>query len=146
MGNVHVFKQHYRSQYGDMTTALGGETSDVITTPVFVNGANYDLTRAVAQVSNVVSTHVITLLMYEATATDGSGSASLTHAGATDTYTSTQVTDVDVLEAQTRGEDLSSGYQYVGAKLSTDDADGNEVGSVFLVQGRARYKQDTMPT
>lgn len=148
MGNVHVFKQHYRSQYGDMTTALGGETTvaDTITTPVFADGANYDLTRAVAQVSNVVSTHVVTLLMYEATATDGSGSQSLTHAGATDTYTSTQATDIDVLEAQTRGEDLSSGYRYIGAKLSTDDADGTEVGSVFLVQGRARYKQSSMPT
>jgi len=144
LANVHVFKQNYRSQYGDMSTALGGETSDVITTPVFVDMANYDLVRAVAQVSNVVSTHVVTLAMYEATATDGSGSATVS--GASDTYTSTQVTDLDVLEAQVRGEDLSSGFQYIGAKVSTDDADGTEVASVMLVQGRSRYKQSTLPT
>lgn len=142
MANVHVFKQNYRSQYGDMTTALGGESSDVITTPVFVNAENYDLIRAQAQVSNVVSTHVVTLAMYEATATDGSGSTAIS--GASDTYTSTQVTDLDILEAQIRGEGLSSGYQYVGAKVSTDDADGTEVASVMMIQGRARYKQSSL--
>ena len=145
MSNVHVFNQHYKSEYGDLTTALGGETSDVITTPTFKDMANYDLVRGVGIVSNVVSTHVITLLMYEATATTGAGSQSLTHTLATDTYTSTQATDVDILEVQTRGEDLSSGYQYVGAKLSTDDADGTEVAAIFLVSGRARYKQATLP-
>ena len=146
MANVHVFKQNYRSQYGAMSTSLGGESSDVITTPVFVDAANYDLIRAVAQVSNVVATHTVTLRMYEATTSAGAGSASLTSARASDTYLSTQVTDVDILEAQIRGADLSSGYQYVGALLSTDDADGTEAGSVFIVQGRSRYKQATMPT
>ena len=31
MGNVHKWLNHYRHQSGDMSTALGGETSDVIT-------------------------------------------------------------------------------------------------------------------
>ena len=143
MANVHVFKQNYRSQYGAMSTSLGGEGSDLITTPIFVDAANYDLIRAVAQVSNVVSTHVVTLQMWEATATGGGGSQTL--AGASDTYTSTQVTDLDILEAQVRGEGLSSGFQYVGAKLATDDADGTEAASLKIVQGRARYKQATLP-
>jgi len=144
MANVHVFKQNYRTISGDMSTELGTETdiADAVQTPTFANMANYDLVRAVAQVSNVVSTHVITLQMYEATAANGAGSAALT--GFTDTYTSTQVTDLDVLEAQVRGEDLSAGYQYVGARITTDDPNGTEVGSVVLVQGRARYKQATM--
>ena len=144
MANVHVFKQHYRSQYGAMSTSLGEETSDKITTPVFVDAANYDLVRAQAQVSNVVSTHVVTLQMYEATTTAGAGSTTIS--GATDVYTSTQATDVDILECQIRGKDLSSGYQYVGAVLSTDDADGTEAASVSIVQGRARYAQSTLPS
>ena len=146
MGNVHIYKQHYASQTGDMTTALGGESSDKITTPTFVFMKNYDLVRAVAQVSNVVSTHIISLKMYEATATGGGGSTSLTHAQASDDYTSAASTTLDILEAQTRGEDLTSGYGYVGAILSTDDADGTEAVSLHLECGRARYKQSTMPS
>lgn len=144
MGNVHKWINHYRHQTGDMSTALGGETSDVITTPTFVSMANYDLVVGLAQVSNVVSTHVVTLQAYEATSTAGAGSTAIS--GASDTYTSTQATDLDILITQVRGEDLSTGYQYVGFKVSTDDADGTEVASVFIIEGRARYKQATMPT
>jgi len=144
MANVHVFKQNYRTISGDMSTELGAEDSiaDAVQTPTFANMANYDLVRGAAQVSNVVATHVITLQMYEATAANGAGSAALT--GFTDTYTSTQLTDIDLLECQVRGEDLSAGYQYVGARITTDDDDGDEVGTVWLVEGRARYKQATM--
>ena len=146
MGNVHIYKQHFSSQSGDMSAALGAETSDKITTPVFVYMKNYDLVRAVGQVSNVVSTHAISLKMYEATTTAGAGSQSLTHAQASDTYTSAASTTLDILEAQTRGEDLTSGYGYVGAILSTNDGDGTEVASLHLECGRARYKQSTMPS
>lgn len=146
MGNVHIFKQHFRSSYGDMSTALGGEGSQTLTTPIFASMKNYDLIRGVAQVSNLASGSAVTLTMWEATATDGSGSQVLTHAQVSAVYTSTQATDIDVLEAQVRGEDLSAGFLYVGAKLVTDDGGGTEVASVFLVQGRARYKQSAMLT
>ena len=131
-----------------MTTALGGESGDVITTPTFVDMKNYDLVVGVGQVSNVVSTHVITLKAYEATSTAGAGSTSMTHSLASDTYTSTQATDLDVLIAQVRGEDLNtatSSFHYVGFKLSTNDGDGTEAASVHMICGRARYKQASLP-
>jgi len=131
-----------------MSSELGAETSiaDAIQTPTFANMANYDLVRGVAQVSNVMSGQVITLQMYEAS--DSTGGGSQTISGASDTYTSAATATLDVLEAQVRGEALTiaSGYQYVGARVTTNDTDGSEVASVVLVQGRARYKQATMPT
>lgn len=149
MANVHVFKQNYRTQKGDMSTDLGAETTpdtDSITTPVFVDMRNYDLVRGVGQVSGISSDSVITLRLWEATASGGGGSQSLTHTYASVTNTSTHATAVDILEVQARGEDLSSGYRYVGAKLSSTEAAGSQVASVHLVQGRSRYKQTTMPT
>lgn len=146
MGNVHVFKQHYRSSTGAMSSELGAETTiaDAIQTPTFANMANYDLVRAVAQVSNVVSAQVLTLQIYEASDSTGGGSATIS--GLSDTYTSAATATLDVLEAQVRGEDLSAGSQYVGARVTTNDTDGSEVASVFLVQGRSRYKQATLPS
>lgn len=146
MANIHAFAQNVRSRYGGFSSALGGETSDVITSAEFVNMANYDLVVFQAHASGVASDSALTLLAYEATATDGSGSASLTHGSATDTFTSTNTTDTDVLVVQVRGADLSSGYQYAGAKLTTDNGSGTEKVGMIINQMRGRYKQASMPT
>ena len=145
MGNVHKFNQHYRSPTGAMSTELGAETTiaDAIATPNYQNMANYDLVVGQAHVSNVVPAQVITLQMYEAT--DATGGGAQTLSGATDTYTSAATATLDVLEAQVRGEDLSAGFQYVGARVTTNDTDGSEVASVRTIAGRARYKQATLP-
>lgn len=145
MGNVHKFIQHYRQIAGDMSEAMGAETTiaDAIATPTYANMANYDLVIGVAQVSDASSGATVTLQMYEATDATGGGAQAVT--GATDTYTSAATSVVDVLVAQVRGEDLSAGFQYVGARITTDDADGTEVAAVLLMQGRARYKQATLP-
>ena len=142
---MHKFKENYKPTFGDLSTALGGETSDVITTATFVDMRYYDAAVAYGLGSNVASDSVLTLILYEATATDGSGSASLTHTGASDTFTSTNTTDTDVLQAEARGEQLSSGFRYLGAKLSTDNGSGAEVVSLMMLQGRARYAQATLP-
>jgi len=145
LGNVHKFIQHYRQIAGDMSEAMGAETTiaDAIATPTYANMANYDLVIGVAQVSDASSGATVTLQMYEATDATGGGAQAVT--GATDTYTSAATSVVDVLVAQVRGEDLSAGFQYVGARITTDDADGTEVAAVLLMQGRARYKQATLP-
>lgn len=145
MGNVHKFTQHYRQIAGDMSTALGTESTiaDAIQTPTFADMANYDLIVGVGQVSNVSSGSTVTLQMYQATDATGGGSAVVT--GATDTYLSAATATLDVLVAQVRGEDLTAGYQYVGARLTTGQADGTEVASIMLHEGRARYKQATLP-
>ena len=145
MANIHAFAQNVRSRYGGHSSALGGETSDLITTAEFVNMANYDLVVFQAVASGVASDSVLTFLAYEATATNGGGSASLTHGSATDTFTSTNTTDTDVLVVQVRGEDLSSGYQYVGAKLATSNGSGTEKVAIVINQMRARYKQSSLP-
>ena len=143
MGNVHKFTQHYKTIAGDMSSELGAETSDYIATPTYLNMANYDLAVGIGEVSNVVSGQVVTLQLYEATDSTGGGATAIT--GATDTYTSAAQATKDLLIAQARGEDLSAGYQYVGARVTTGDADGSEIASVCMLGGRARYKQATMP-
>jgi len=145
MSNVHKFTQHYRTIAGDMSSELGAEGSDYIATPTYANMANYDLVVGIGEVSNVVSGQVVTLQMYEAT--DSTGGGAQTISGASDTYTSAAQATKDLLISQVRGEDLTvaSGYQYVGARLTTGDADGSEIASVCLLEGRARYKQATLP-
>ena len=145
MSNVHKFTQHYRQLAGAMSGELGAETTiaDAIQTPNFQNMANYDLVNGFAQVSHVVASQVITLQMYEATDATGGGAQAVT--GATDTYTSDATASLDVLVAQVRGEDLTAAYQYVGARVTTNDTDGSEIASVWLNSGRARFKQATMP-
>lgn len=145
MGNVHKYTQHYRQIAGAMSKELGAETdiADAIQTPTFANMANYDLIVGFGQVSHVMPAQVITLQMYEATDATGGSAQAIT--GATDTYTSVATASLDVLVAQVRGEDLSAGYQYVGARITTNDTDGSECASVFLDEGRARYKQATLP-
>jgi hypothetical protein len=125
-----------------MSSELGAESSDYIATPTYANMENYDLVVGIGEVSNVVSGQVVTLAMYEATDSTGGGAQTLS--GATDTYTSAGQATKDVLVAQARGEDLSAGFQYVGARLTTNDTDGSEIASVLLHEGRARYKQATM--
>ena len=143
MGNVHTFTQHYRSIAGDMSVQLGAEASDYIQTPTFANMANYDLIIGVGQVSNCSSGSAVTLQMYEATDATGGGAQAVT--GATDVYTSAGLATCDVLIAQVRGEDLSAGFQYVGARLTAGQTNGTEIASVWLLEGRARYKQATLP-
>jgi len=134
-----------------MSTALGAEASppaaDCIETPAYCRARYYDLIRAVGHVSNVSSGSVVTLQMYEATDATGGGAQALTTANApncVDIYSSVATASLDILEAQVRGEGLSSGYAYVGARLTSGQTDGSERVSVMLVQGRARYKQATM--
>ena len=137
---MHTFAQNYRPSYGAFSSALGGETSDKIETATFANAENYDLIIALAHASGVASDSVVTLTILEATTSAGAGSATTSK---TDTFTSTNTTDTDLLQAEIRAEELSSGYQYVGARLATSNGSGTEKVGVILVQGRARYPQSS---
>jgi len=139
---MHKLNENLFLKFGEVTSALGGETSDTLTTLTFVNAENYDIIGVAAIASEVASGSTVTLKLYEATATDGSGSATIT--GASDTFLSTNVTDVDTLFAQVRAADLSSGYQYVGAKLSTNDTGGTEEAAMIFICGKPRYGQATL--
>ena len=145
MGNIHKFTENVRSRYGGFSNAFGGETNDLITSAEFVNMENYDLVAAVAHASGLASDSVITLAMWQATASGGGGSKTVS--GASDTFTSTNTTDTDVLVAQVRGEDLdvANSFLFVGAKLATDNASGTEKVGMILHQMRARNKQATLP-
>lgn len=145
MANIHKYEENVRVRYGGLSTALGGETDDQLATNEYVNMANYDLVVVNAVASGVASDSVITLKMYEATATNGAGSASLTHSLASDTFTATATNDLGSLTVQVRGEELSSGFQYVGAIISTSNASGTEKVGMIINQMRARYKQATLP-
>lgn len=139
---MHKLKENLFFKFGEITSALGGETSDTLTSATFVNMENYDVIGAFGIASEVASGSTITLTLYEATATDGSGSSSIS--GATDTFTSTNVTDLGEVFAEVRAGDLTAGYQYVGAKLVTDNGSGTEEAALFLIAGRPRYGQATL--
>jgi len=142
MSNIHKFTEHVKATYGKASTALGGESDDLITSAAFVDMENYDLAVAVAHITNVASGKIITLRLWEATAAAGTGSQSL---AITDTFTAEATSDTDVLVAQVRAAALTSGYQYVGFKLSTDNASGTEVVGGVILQLRSRYNQATLP-
>lgn len=127
------------STYADMSTALGGETSDILDTVAYYDMENYDAILCIAIASNVVSTHVLTLSARQGTDTDGGGSTTIS--GASTTYTSTQATDIIVQCLEVDADMLTDGYDYVGFRASTDDADGTEAVALVVVPTLARYPQ-----
>lgn len=139
---MHKLSENMLFTFGEITSALGGESSDTLTTATFVNMANYDIVGVYAIASEVASDAVVTLKLYEATAANGGGSATIT--GASDTFTSTNVTDLGELYAQVRAAGLSSGFQYVGAKLSTGDGSGTEEAAMFIIQAKPRYASSSL--
>ena len=141
MSNIHKFTEHVKATYGKASTALGSETSDLITSAAFVDMENYDLAVGIVHVTNVASGKTVTLRLYEATAAAGTNSATL---AITDTFTAEATSDTDVLVAQVRGAQLSSGYQYVGWKASVDDTTSQAIIGGVTLQLRARYPQASL--
>lgn len=140
------FEQCYIYQgvdaFAKATEALGGETSDIMQTPAFVNTKLYDKVVAIATGFSVVSTHVVRLRLLEATASDGSGSTTVS--GKSKTYTSTATADEFTIAVEINAEELSTGYQYVGADVYTDDADGSEAAVILLLPMNPRYPQASL--
>ena len=140
MGNVHTFSSHVRARYGLIDASLD---SDTLVTAEFVDMANYDLVVFQAVASNVTSGSAVTMQIWQATATNGNGSATLA-TPASAVVTSTHATQTDILTCQVRGEDLSSGYRYVGAKIAANASVACPV-AIIINQMRGRYKQATLP-
>lgn len=146
MGNVHKYSEHYKTNYGGFSSALGGETSDTLTSAAFYSLKNYDLGIAELQYSGIASGSAVTLTIWQASATDGSGSKTVTSASTSVTAAAT--TDKGVLIVQVRGADMdmASGFIYFGAKAVTNNASGTEKVSMNLIQGRCRYPQASLPS
>jgi len=140
---MHKFKENYKPAYGVFSSALGGETNDKVETATYVDMKYYDAVVVYVIATNVVNGQKITLQLLEAT--DSSGTNATAISGKTDTFTSTGTSAKDVLQAEVRAEELSSGYRYVGFRVSTDDADGQEYIAGILLQGRARYGSSSLP-
>ena len=128
--------------YAVATEALGGESSDIMKTK-FYNMKNYDAILGIAVAQTVVATHTLTFKMFQGTDTDGAGSATI--AAASDTYLSTQVTDVYQSIIEVDADMLTDGSDYVAMEASTDDADGSEVVTLVVVPTFARFRQATTP-
>lgn len=140
---MHRWQENERPNYGVFSSALGAETSDKVTSAAFVHARNYHIIAGLAQASGVASDSVITLKLYEAKS--AAGSASQTISGASDTFTSTNTTDTDILKAEVRAEQLSDGFEYVGMEVSTSNASGTEKVAGMLIQAKPRYAQATLP-
>lgn len=142
---MHKFSENFLPGYGAQSTDLGAESTiaDAIQTAEFINMESYHNIVAYGLVSDVGSDDVITLQIYEATASGGGGSQTVS--GYTDTFTSTNTTDVDVLQAEIKGDQLSSGFTHVGARLTTSNGSGTEVAALMLLAGSPRYAQNTLP-
>ena len=139
---MHKFSENYKPTYGDMTTAIGGEGSYTIETDTYVDMRYYDAVVVYGIASAVASDAVLTLTLWEGTDTTGASSATTTQ---TDTFTSGATSETDVLQAEIRGEQLSSGYRYLGAKIVSDDGSDTAIVTMLLLQGRARYGMSTLP-
>ena len=138
---MHKFSENFKPIYGVFSSDLGAETSDKVESSLFIDASRYQNVVAYVGASGVVSGQVVTLTLLEATATDGSGSATTTK---TDTFTATATTQTDVLQAEIKAEELSSGYRYVGIRVATSDADGTDKVYGVLVGGQPRYAQNTL--
>lgn len=138
---MHKFLENFKPSYGVFSSALGAETNDKVESS-FVDMKYYDGVVAYVQASGVASAKVITLTILEGKSTAGSSSATTSK---TDTFTSTATSDTDLLQAEIRAEELSSGYRYVGIRVATNQTDGTEKVAGVLVQGRARYGQASLP-
>jgi hypothetical protein len=146
MGNVHKYSEHYKTNYGGFSSALGGETSDTLTSATFVNAKNYDVVIAECQYSGIASGSVVTMTIWQGTSTAGASSKTVTSASTS--VTSTATTDKGVLIVQVRGAelDMASGFCYVGAKVVTNNTSGTEQVALNMIQGRARYPQSSLPS
>ena len=144
MGNVHKYSEHYRTTYGGYSSALGGETDDKLTSAAFVGAENYDVVIVQALYSGIASGKIVTLTAYQATATNGGGSKTVT--GASTSVTAAATTDTGILTVQVRGAelDMGSGFKYVGGIISTNNTSGTEQVGLWHVQGRARYPQSSL--
>ena len=60
---MHKLSENQKITYGGASTALGGEASDVLTTPAFVDMENYDIVEAVALATLVGSGKILTLAL-----------------------------------------------------------------------------------
>lgn len=141
---MHKFAENFLPGYGALSTSLGNESgpADAIQTKEFINMKYYHNIVAYGIATEVGSGDTITLQIYEATDSDGNGSATTTH---TDTYESTNATNVDLLQAEIKADQLSSGFTHAGARLTTDNGSGTEVVGLMLLAGSPRYAQATLP-
>ena len=141
MGNVHTFDQHIRTRFGVIDASIDAATLE---TAEYVDMRNYDLVEFECYASNVTSASYLTLKIYQATSTAGAASVSMTHASASVVSTATNATAVHAMVCQVRGEDLSSGYRYVGAKVA-GNASVPALVCIGIHQLRARYKSSSLP-
>lgn len=128
--------------YAAATEALGGETSDILTT-AYYDIKNYDAILGISIAMTVVATHTLTFRMLQGSDTDGAGSATIS--GASDTYLSSQVTDRYQSIIEVDADQLTDGLDYVGLEASTDDADGSEDVALVVIPTFGRYRQATTP-
>jgi hypothetical protein len=140
---MHKFKENFKLSYGVSSTELGAESSDKIEPGTFVDMAKYGHVLIIGQVVGCTSASMVSLIALEATASGGGGSATL-GAAYTATFVSTHATHTGVLQVEVDASDLTTGYQYVGFRLVTNDTGGNEIVSGVMVQGLARYGQATL--
>lgn len=117
-----------------MSSALGGETSDKLTSSWTALGKVRSF-AVVALVTNVVNTQIVTLTIKTASDSSGAGSATLTAKAETKVQTVTGTADA-TLKTILIGEcnAIPAGHSYVQAELSTDDTDGTEVVSMLLMR------------
>ncbi|RPI58210.1 MAG: hypothetical protein EHM48_10420 [Planctomycetaceae bacterium] len=140
---MHKLKENIKPSYGAFSSELGAASGDSVNPATFVNMATYGHARIIGQVVGCTSDNVVSLIALEATAANGGGSATL-GAAYTDTFTSTHATHTGVLQVEVDSKDLTTGYQYVGFRLITNDAGGNECVGVVIEQSDPRYAQETL--
>jgi hypothetical protein len=131
---------------GDLSTALGGESSDKIETKAFLKLDKFKKYVAIGTGQGAASDAVLTLTLLKATAAAGTNSDTMITT-VTDTATSTHVTDLLVVAAELDAATLAgdnantgSSHYWMGARLATSGASGTECAQITHFVTDATYE------
>lgn len=140
---MHKISENFLPGYGAQSTNLGAESgpADTIETAAYINMKYYHNIVVYGIASNVASDAVLTLTIWEATASGGTNSQTTTK---TDVFTSTNVTDTDILQAEIKADELSNGFTHVGAKLVSDDGSCTGIVALMLQASSPRYARNSL--
>lgn len=119
-------------------TGMGSDTATVTYTSPYVLLDKYNIAAGIGVAMVASVSKAITVQMWEASDSTGGGSATL--AGRADSATAATASDVIVVGAQVRGEELQDGYNFVAAEIKAAASIGsNSRLGVVVARANPRY-------
>jgi len=120
------------------STVMGHDDNAVSCRTGWVDMAKYDKAIGIGVAMCASITKAVTIQMWEASDATGGGSATL--AGKTDSATAATASNVVRVGAEVDGEELSAGFRYVAAELTSAASLGSDSRlAVVIARANPRY-------